>query len=105
AVRTQGDAALVAFTNRFDRRDIAAASELEIHRDQLDGALVAIEPALRDALEAAAQRIRNYHQHQKQASWDFVEADGTRLGQQVTPLDRVGVYVPGGKASYPSSVL
>ncbi|MCK9563886.1 MAG: histidinol dehydrogenase [Bacteroidales bacterium] len=105
AVRAQGDAALVEFTNRFDRRSLAAAAELEIPRNRLDEALVAIAPESRAALEAAAQRIRDYHQHQKQESWHFVEADGTRLGQQVTALDRVGVYVPGGKASYPSSVL
>ena len=105
AVRTRGDAALVELTNRFDRRTLASAAELEIPRAHLDEALVAIAPDARAALEAAAQRIRHYHQHQKQESWHFTEPDGTRLGQQVTALDRVGIYVPGGKASYPSSVL
>ncbi|MDY0069690.1 MAG: histidinol dehydrogenase [Porticoccaceae bacterium] len=105
AVRARGDAALVEFTNRFDRRRLHTAGELEIPRAGLDEALAAIAPEARAALEAAAARIRAYHQHQKQESWDFVEADGTRLGQQIRPLDRVGVYVPGGKASYPSSVL
>ena len=104
-VRSRGDAALVEYTNRFDRRALVSAAELEIPRVRLGEALIAIDPEARSALEAAAQRIRNYHRHQKQESWEFVEADGTRLGQQVTALDRVGVYVPGGKASYPSSVL
>lgn len=105
AVRAEGDGALVAYTNRFDRRNIAAVSELEIHQEALQEALASIEPAARTALETAALRIRRYHEHQKQPSWSYTEADGTRLGQQITALDRVGIYVPGGKASYPSSVL
>ena len=104
-VRMRGDTALVEYTNRFDRRQLVSAAELEIGQDALHQALASIDPIARAALEAAAQRVRQYHEHQKQPSWDYVEADGTRLGQKITPLDRVGVYVPGGKASYPSSVL
>lgn len=104
-VRVRGDAALVEYTNRFDRRQLGSATELEIGQAALHQALDSIDPVARAALEAAAQRVRQYHEHQKQSSWDYVEADGTRLGQKITPLDRVGVYVPGGKASYPSSVL
>ena len=105
AVRSRGDQALVEFTNRFDRRALSAAAELEIAPEALAAALAAIGADLRSALETAADRIRSYHQYQVQESWSYREADGTRLGQQITPLDRVGVYVPGGKASYPSSVL
>ena len=104
-VKSRGDAALVEFTNRFDRWQPASALGLEIPRTQLDSALVKLGPALRAALDTAANRIRVYHQHQRQSSWTFTEADGTVLGQQVTPLDRAGLYVPGGKAAYPSSVL
>ena len=104
-VRRRGDSALVEYSNRFDRRQLASAAELEIPAAALDRALGTIGPDARAALEAAAGRIRHYHEHQRQASWDYVEADGTRLGQQITALDRVGIYVPGGKASYPSSVL
>jgi len=105
AVRKRGDDALVEFTNRFDRRAVESVAELEIPREALQQALLSIDGEARAALEAAAQRIRSYHEHQKQESWSYVEADGTRLGQQITALDRVGIYVPGGKASYPSSVL
>jgi histidinol dehydrogenase len=104
-VRSEGDTALVDFTNRFDRRQLQSASELEISADQLQAALQTIDPEKREALESAAGRIRQYHLHQKQDSWSYTETDGTRLGQQITALDRVGIYVPGGKASYPSSVL
>lgn len=104
-VRQQGDSALVDYTNRFDRRQITSISELSITKDELQKALDSLPAAEREALELAAKRIRHYHQHQKQESWNYREADGTLLGQQVTPLDRVGIYVPGGKASYPSSVL
>lgn len=104
-VRQQGDSALVDYTNRFDRRQINSISELSITKDELQKALDSLPAAEREALELAAKRIRHYHQHQKQESWNYREADGTLLGQQVTPLDRVGIYVPGGKASYPSSVL
>src|SRR5690606_25879131 len=105
AVRERGDAALVELTNRFDRRDVQSISELEISRTQMDKALASIPPAQRDALQAAAERVRRYHAHQKQDSWSYRETDGTLLGQQVTALDRAGIYVPGGKAAYPSSVL
>jgi len=104
-VRSHGDEAIVALTNRFDRRKVATIAELEISADQLAAALDTIPTADREALEAAAKRIRDYHGHQKQESWQYREADGTVLGQKISPLDRVGIYVPGGKASYPSSVL
>ncbi len=101
-VQREGDAALIEFTARFDRW---TPPPLEIAHTELQAALAGLEPAVRDALGAAHQRIRAYHEHQRQPSWQFTEADGTVLGQQVTPLDRVGIYVPGGKAAYPSSVL
>ncbi|WP_438952263.1 histidinol dehydrogenase [Porticoccus sp.] len=104
-VRQRGDQALVEYTNRFDARNVADVRELEISPDLISGALAGIPAAEREALELAAERIRRYHQHQKQDSWHYREADGTLLGQQITALDRVGIYVPGGKASYPSSVL
>jgi len=90
-VRRNGDAALLEYTRQFDRR--------------LQQALSDLDKTQRQALEVAAERIRAYHQHQKQDSWQYTEADGTLLGQQVMPLDKVGLYVPGGKAAYPSSVL
>ncbi len=105
AVRARGDAALLEFTHRFDRWQPASAAELEIPREQLQSALAKLAPDIRVALETAAARIRKYHEHQRQSSWTFTEPDGTVLGQQVTPLDRAGLYVPGGKAAYPSSVL
>lgn len=104
-VRTEGDAALVEFTNRFDRRSITSVDELALDARALNAARDSIDEQSRTALEAAAERIRVYHNHQKQDSWSYTEADGTSLGQQITALDRVGIYVPGGKASYPSSVL
>lgn len=104
-IRQRGDHALVEYTNRFDRREISCVSELFINSQQLQDALDGLASVEREALLLAAERIRHYHQHQKQESWNYQEADGTLLGQQVTPLDRVGIYVPGGKASYPSSVL
>ena len=104
-VAKRGDAALVEYTNRFDRRDVAAMNELVVAHDQLQAALDRIPAEQRQALEAAAERVRRYHEKQKQDSWQYREADGTLLGQQVTPLDRAGIYVPGGKAAYPSSVL
>jgi len=105
AIRARGDGALLEYTNRFDRRTAAAVDELEISPRALSEALATIDEDERRALELAAERIRRYHEHQKQESWHYREADGTLLGQQITPLDRVGIYVPGGKASYPSSVL
>ncbi|MDX1804327.1 MAG: histidinol dehydrogenase, partial [Alcanivorax sp.] len=104
-VARRGDAALVEYTNRFDRRDVQDAAELVIETPQLQAALARIPTEQREALEAAAGRVRAYHEKQKQESWHYREADGTLLGQQVTPLDRAGIYVPGGKAAYPSSVL
>lgn len=105
AVRSRGDEALLEYTERFDRLEVDSAAALELPAAELDAALRDLPAAQREALEQAAERIRSYAEHQKLESWSFTEADGTVLGQQVTPLDRVGVYVPGGKAAYPSSVL
>ncbi len=104
-VRARGDAALIEYTARFDRWQPQDAAALELDQERLSAALEAIPSAQREALEAAAERIRAYAEHQRLQSWQFVEADGSVLGQKVTPLDRVGLYVPGGKAAYPSSVL
>lgn len=104
-VRRRGDAAVVEYTNRFDRMQISSMQELEIAPERLQAALNDLPTAQRAALEQAAERIRRYAEHQKLESWSYTEADGTLLGQQVTALDRVGLYVPGGKAAYPSSVL
>ncbi|MBE8716851.1 histidinol dehydrogenase [Cellvibrio polysaccharolyticus] len=104
-VKARGDDALVEYTNRFDRRQVASVDELVIKPEQLHAALHSISGEQRDALQVAAERIRQYHQHQRQESWQYTEADGTVLGQQITAMERVGLYVPGGKASYPSSVL
>jgi len=104
-VRTEGDVALVDFTNRFDRREVSSAAELEIPHHRLRQAYEGLPVVGQQALTTAAARIRSYHEKQVQGSWHYVEADGTMLGQQVTPLDSVGLYVPGGKAAYPSSVL
>ena len=104
-VKLQGDTALLKLTNQLDRTPFKTASELEIPQQKLDQALADISHQEREALQTAAARIRAYHQHQRQDSWSYVEADGTLLGQQITAMDRVGIYVPGGKASYPSSVL
>jgi histidinol dehydrogenase len=104
-VRRRGDAALIEYTNRLDRMQARGIRDLEIATERLQDALRGIPAATRTALETAARRIESYHRHQKQETWTYAEADGTVLGQQVTPLDRVGLYVPGGKAAYPSSVL
>ena len=104
-VRARGDAAVIDYTQRFDRWSAAAASELEISTDTCQQALATLQLSQREALELAAERIRAYAVHQKMESWSYTETDGTLLGQQVTPLDRAGLYVPGGKAAYPSSVL
>ena len=104
-VKTRGDAAVLEFTNKFDRRSANSIVDLVVTAEQLKHALTKISPEQRQALEIAAERIRSYHQHQLQASWRYTEADGTVLGQQITAMERVGLYVPGGKASYPSSVL
>jgi len=105
AVKADGDKALVNYTQRFDQLVIDAADELEIPKASLEKALDAITAEQKAGLETAAQRIRDYHQRQKSESWTYTEDNGTVLGQQITPLERVGIYVPGGKASYPSSVL
>ena len=103
-VKTRGDAALLEYTNRFDDRD-AAIEDLEIHASELEKALETIPAELRKGLEHAASRVREYHDRQKLESWLYKDKEGNTLGQQVTPLDRVGLYVPGGKAAYPTSVL
>jgi histidinol dehydrogenase len=105
AIRASGDAGLLEFTNRFDGWQADSAADLEIPLSRLKQAWDGIPSAQREALEIAAGRIRAYAEHQIMDSWSYTEADGTLLGQQVTPLDRVGLYVPGGKAAYPSSVL
>jgi histidinol dehydrogenase len=104
-VRTLGDPALLDYTRRFDKLDAKAMVELELPTTELAAAFATLPTVQRQALEQAAARIRSYHQRQKGESWEYQEADGTRLGQKVTALDRVGLYVPGGKAAYPSSVL
>lgn len=104
-VKARGDAAVVEYTNRFDRLSAASMSALELPKVELQAALDGLSPERRAALETAASRIRAFHEKQVQEGWSYTEADGTRLGQMVTPLDRVGLYVPGGKAAYPSSVL
>ena len=104
-VKARGDAALLDYTTRFDRWAPSVASDLEIDQKTLKVALDGLPKSVRAALETAAARIRAYHEHQLQPSWQYTETDGTVLGQQITPIDRAGLYVPGGKASYPSSVL
>ena len=104
-VRARGDDALIEYTNRFDRMSVSSMVDLELTQKQLQDALDGLDEAKRNALLVAAQRVRDYHDKQKQDSWQYSEADGTVLGQKVTPMDRVGIYVPGGKAAYPSSVL
>ncbi|MBK8764480.1 MAG: histidinol dehydrogenase [Burkholderiaceae bacterium] len=105
AVRQRGDEAVLEYTRRFDRLDVGDARALELPAADLQAALAGLPAEQREALEAAAQRVRAYHEHQRAQSWSYTEADGTRLGQKITGLDRVGLYVPGGKAAYPSSVL
>lgn len=105
AVRTQGDTALLDYTRRFDRVEADSVAALEIPKSDWHAALAALPAAQRDALQAAAGRVRAYHERQRGETWTYTEADGTMLGQKITPLDRVGLYVPGGKAAYPSSVL
>jgi len=107
-VQQRGDAAVLDYTRRFDALDASTLAELIVTPAELQSAFDAIPAAQRQALQVAAQRVRTYHEAQKQAigrSWQYRDADGTLLGQKVTPLDRVGIYVPGGKAAYPSSVL
>ena len=104
-VRKRGDAAVIEYTNRFDNREVINASELEISKEILQTAWENLPEAQAQALQTAADRVRAYAEHQKIQPWQYTEADGTVLGQKITPLDRVGLYVPGGKAAYPSSVL
>ena len=104
-IRSKGNAALIEFTNRFDRRNVTSIEQLIVSNDELQQALQSIPADQRQALETAAERVKFYHEKQQQGSWQFTEADGTVLGQKITAMDRVGLYVPGGKASYPSSVL
>ncbi len=104
-VRVRGDAAVLEYTALFDRIKAPSVAALELRSDAFKAAFDALGAEQHNALVAAAERIRNYHRHQRVESWSFTEADGTRLGQQVTPLERIGIYVPGGKAAYPSSVL
>ena len=104
-VKARGDAAVLDYTNRFDRLNAASIGELELSREALQQALAGLPTEQRAALEAAAARVRSYHEKQPLQSWQYEDEQGSLLGQKVTPLDRVGLYVPGGKASYPSSVL
>ncbi len=104
-VKARGDAAVLEYTNRFDKTNASSLAALEIPHAELNAALNSLPAAQREALQAAAERVRSYHEKQVMQSWQYTEADGTLLGQQVTALDRVGLYVPGGKAAYPSSVL
>jgi histidinol dehydrogenase len=104
-IKDQGDEALVKYTQRFDGLEVASATELEVPKERLQQALDGLPADERSALELSAQRVFDYHQRQKQDSWDFKEDNGTLLGQRIQPIERAGLYVPGGKASYPSSVL
>ena len=104
-VKTRGDAAVLEYTNRFDKTNASSLAELELSKAELIAALESLPTAQREALQAAADRVRSYHEKQVMQSWTYTEADGTLLGQKITALDRVGLYVPGGKAAYPSSVL
>lgn len=105
AIRERGDEALLEYTRQFDRVEASSMADLEIGREELGRALRAIPAGQAQALRDAAERIRRFHERQRSESWEYADSDGTRLGQRVTPLDRVGLYVPGGKAAYPSSVL
>ena len=104
-VKQRGDAAVLEYTARFDRLSVPSMAELELPKARLEDAFINLAADAKAALQAAAARVRVYHERQVQHSWNYTEADGTLLGQQITPLDRVGLYVPGGKAAYPSSVL
>jgi len=104
-VRKRGDAAVLAYTRRFDRVKAGSVARLEVSKGRLGAALLSLSRSQANALRSAARRIQKFHERQLSRSWKYLEADGTQLGQIVTPLDRVGLYVPGGKAAYPSSVL
>jgi histidinol dehydrogenase len=100
-VRRRGDAAVIEYTRQFDGVDAGSGSDLEISRADLQAAVSSLSVAERDMLEVAAARVRSFHERQVATSWRYTESDGTVLGQRVTPLDRVGLYVPGGRAAYP----
>ena len=104
-VQTRGDAAVIEYTNRFDGMSATSMADLTLSQAELKAAFERLPENVQAALTTAARRIEDYHQHQKQSSWQYTDTDGTVLGQQITALDRVGIYVPGGKASYPSSVM
>src|SRR5690625_3570997 len=104
-VRQDGDAAVLDYTRQFDSLTVSSMAELRISAEQCQNALNNLPNDVRNALQTAADRIRHYHEHQTTQGWSYTEADGTMLGQKITPIDRVGLYVPGGKAAYPSSVL
>ncbi|MDP2783042.1 MAG: histidinol dehydrogenase, partial [Sulfurimicrobium sp.] len=104
-VKTRGDAAVLEYTGRFDKLQAASMADLEMSAARLKQAFDDLPSEQREALQQAAERVRVYHEKQLMHSWSYTEPDGTLLGQQVTALDRVGLYVPGGKAAYPSSVL
>lgn len=104
-VRKRGDAAVLEYTRKFDRLQAQSMKDLEVPREKLEQALAALPAVQRQALQTAAARVRAFHERQRAQSWEFTDAEGTRLGQRVTPLAKVGVYVPGGKAAYPSTVL
>ncbi|PTQ83725.1 histidinol dehydrogenase [Nitrosomonas ureae] len=104
-IKQRKDAALIEYTNRFDRLSAISGKDFELTQDHLQQSLTALPSSQRTALEQAAERVRSYHEKQLMHSWQYIDSEGTLLGQKITPLDRVGLYVPGGKASYPSSVL
>jgi len=104
-IKNNGDSALLSYTKKFDHLESKSLSELELTQESLKEAYESLDRSSQAALNESAQRIRDYHQNQVQSSWDYVEEDGTRLGQKITAIDTVGLYVPGGKAAYPSSVL
>jgi len=104
-VRRRGDSALIEYTNRFDQQTITQGADLEVSAAECEAAFLSLDTGSRDALEHAAQRIETYHRQQVADSWMIQDEYGNKLGQRVTPMDRVGIYVPGGKAAYPSSVL
>ena len=104
-IRQNGDQALIDYTNKFDGMDVSDISALTVDQSALKKAFDSLAEKEKTALQSAADRVRDYHQKQKQDTWTYTEDNGTLLGQKITPLDRVGLYVPGGKAAYPSSVL
>ena len=103
-IRKRKDIALIEYTNRFDRLSVTSAKALELTQNDLQQSLAALPSDQRNALEQAAERVRSYHEKQQVSSWQYTDADDTLLGQKITPLDRAGLYVPGGKASYPSPI-